>query len=134
MMVERDSDQQRPRQNTPNHARLDHANFTLTQGRDTDLKYRISLESIPKTKGGTLTIISTALPKVALISPPTVGPTLADSSSVAKESKLASGKMARKLRIKTVAEFHSKVPAMMPRGTNPRKTFDRLEPKVTLMA
>lgn len=70
-----------------------------------------------------LTISSTALPKVAFIRPPSVCPSFAESSSVAKDSSAASGIMAMKLRMKTAVGFQLSAPAMMPMGTKTRKTL-----------
>lgn len=70
-----------------------------------------------------LTMSSTAFPNVALHSPPNVWPNLADSSSVAKLKREASGTMAMKLRMKTAVGLHPSSPAMMPMGTKTRRTL-----------
>lgn len=69
------------------------------------------------------TIISTALPKVALIKPPATDPTTAASCSVAKVRIEASGSMARKLSKKTTEAGHPHPEPMRPRGTQKRRTL-----------
>jgi hypothetical protein len=73
---------------------------------------------------GPLTIISTAFPNVALISPPTVCPTLLANSSVAKESNAARGRIAKKLKMKPMESSHPWFPAVIPRNTNGRSRLE----------
>jgi hypothetical protein len=70
-----------------------------------------------------LTIISTALPKVVLINPPKVSLGVFNSSSVEYNSNAASGKMAKKLEIKTTAEFQPKAPVVILNGTKTKRIF-----------
>ena len=63
-----------------------------------------------------LTMSSTALPKVALSSPPKASPTLSEICSVANERTAARGMMAKKLRVKTAVALHPTLGATMPRG------------------
>ena len=70
-----------------------------------------------------LTMSSTAFPNVAFMSPPSVWPSLAESSSVAKLNRAASGMMAMKLRMKTTVGFQWSAPAMMPMGTKTNRTL-----------
>jgi hypothetical protein len=80
-----------------------------------------------------LTIISTALPKLALINPPKVCPTFADNSSVEYDSRVARGNIAKKLRIKTVDESQPKAAEMMPSGTKTRRKFVELQHNVAFV-
>jgi hypothetical protein len=72
---------------------------------------------------GRLTIISTRLPQVALSNPPIVCPTLAATCSVDQDSSSASGKMAKKLRVKRATGFHFRFAATMARGTKGMRRF-----------
>ena len=64
-----------------------------------------------------LTINSTAFPKVAFNKPPMVWPSFMEISSVAKDRTAASGMMAKKLMVKTAVEFQLRAPATIPMGT-----------------
>ena len=77
-----------------------------------------------------LTISSTALPKVALRSPPRVWPSFTESSSVAKLRSDARGIIARKFRMKTVVGFAWVAPKTMPSGTNTNRTLTGLLARV----
>lgn len=70
---------------------------------------------------GRPTIIVVTLAKVALISPPAIGPAVVDSSSVAYDNIEVSRKIAQKLRIKTAIEFQPKTPEMIPSGMKTRR-------------
>ena len=77
---------------------------------------------------------STTFPNVALISPPRVGPTRRDISSVANPNNLASGIIAKKLTTKvatplTLAKWRAK-----DIGTQTSKTFNQLHLTVYAMS
>lgn len=74
-----------------------------------------------------LTISSTALPKVALSRPPMESPRRTEISSVAKDNTAASGMMAKKLSVNTVAALQPREPATMPMGTKTSSTLTGLE-------
>jgi hypothetical protein len=113
------------RQDAANHARLHDADFTLLQSTDTDLpERRLATEEHLAGQVRGHTIISTALPKVALINPPMTDPNSAASCSVEKVRMDANGNMARKFRVKTAPGLHSHSPAMMPRGTQKSSTLE----------
>mmetsp|Transcript_6592 Transcript_6592/g.18182 ORF Transcript_6592/g.18182 Transcript_6592/m.18182 type:complete len:223 (-) Transcript_6592:70-738(-) len=69
----------------------------------------------------TVTIISTALPKVALSKPPTICPVCAARASVAAPRMAARGTMAMKFKLKVASGPHSILPEQMPRGTKTKR-------------
>ena len=79
------------------HAGLDDADLAVLEGYDADLR---SMLAQPVEYSDPLTINSTAFPKVAFRRPPSVWPSLTESSSVAKLNSDAKGMMARKFRMK----------------------------------
>lgn len=107
------------------HAGLDDANFILGQSNDADLQPRPLAHSFggkkrevvikKKKKGHTMS--STAFPKVALSSPPSVSPRVEASSSVAKLRREARGMIAMKLSTKVAVGDHFRKPESRPRGT-----------------
>mmetsp|Transcript_26345 Transcript_26345/g.57201 ORF Transcript_26345/g.57201 Transcript_26345/m.57201 type:complete len:235 (-) Transcript_26345:31-735(-) len=70
-----------------------------------------------------VTIISTALPKVALRRPPTICPTCAAKASVEAPSTAARGTIAKKFKAKVGKQPHSRMPEAMPRGTHTSRTL-----------
>lgn len=107
-------------QNAAQHAGLHNADFALLERNNRDLR---RLENAAARSGALLTMSSTAFPNVAFISPPSVWPSFADSSSVAKLSSAASGMMAMKLRMKVTVGFQFIAPATMPSGTKTSRTL-----------
>jgi hypothetical protein len=77
-----------------------------------------------------LTIISIGLPKVALINPLAIRLAFADNSPVEYDNIEASGKIAKKLRIKAGIEFQPKAPKMIPSGIKTRRTLAWLQNNV----
>mmetsp|Transcript_67258 Transcript_67258/g.194500 ORF Transcript_67258/g.194500 Transcript_67258/m.194500 type:complete len:227 (-) Transcript_67258:68-748(-) len=71
----------------------------------------------------TVTIISTAFPKVALSNPPIICPVCEASASVAPPRTEASGTMAIKLHEKVARGPQSIFPEQMPKGTNTSSTL-----------
>src|SRR5215471_14096477 len=69
-----------------------------------------------------LTIISTTLHKDAFMSPPKTCPAPAESSSIAKDIKGASGIRAKILRKKTASTGQQRNPAVIPIGTKTKST------------
>mmetsp|Transcript_53971 Transcript_53971/g.106524 ORF Transcript_53971/g.106524 Transcript_53971/m.106524 type:complete len:201 (+) Transcript_53971:650-1252(+) len=68
-----------------------------------------------------VTIISTALPKVAFKRPPSICPVCAAKDSVAAPNTAAKGTMAMKFVEKVLIGPHSNSPAQMPNGTKTRR-------------
>mmetsp|Transcript_7043 Transcript_7043/g.16715 ORF Transcript_7043/g.16715 Transcript_7043/m.16715 type:complete len:211 (-) Transcript_7043:108-740(-) len=77
----------------------------------------------PLRSANTESNISTAFPKEAFKRPPSVSPTLSESSSVRPPRILASGRMARKFRAKIAWSLHSSFGAAMPKGTVTSRTL-----------
>ena len=116
-------------QDAAEHARLHYTNLAILERDDADL-HAHEHRSAPRTAiepaqglWRQRTMSSIALPKVALSKPPTVCPSFADSSSVAKLNNDASGMMAKKLSVKIVVGFHPAMPATMPKGTKNSSTL-----------
>src|SRR5258708_21635641 len=102
---------------------MNNSEFSLVQGSDTNLTKSVSTKySVIRCKAR-LTIISTALPKVALSNPPRVCPTLAASCSVDQDSSSASGNIAKKLMANTATGYQFWAVAMTERGMKTRRRF-----------
>jgi len=70
-----------------------------------------------------LTINFTEFVSIALSNPFHVGPSLADSSASTKVRSTEGGMIAKKLSTKIVVGFHERAPAIVPNGTNARRTL-----------
>jgi hypothetical protein len=93
------------------------ANMSNITGGGTD-------HALPRSElGACLTINSTALPKVALISPPIKGPHRDARLSEASDMMADNGMMGRKLKTDTRTALHCQVPATKPRGAKASKMF-----------
>ena len=103
------------------HGRLDDTNFAIFERNDADLQTRSA--PVGRAKVALHTINSTAFPNVALRRPPSVCPSLADNSSVAKLRSEASGMMARKFSMKMTVGLHPTAPETMPKGTKINSTL-----------
>ena len=102
---------------------MNNSDLIVAQGNDTDLNTRLATKKTPRGFPVNLTMSSTALPNVALSSPPRVWPRGTESSSVAKLNNEASGMIAKKLRRKTAVGAQPTAPAMIPKGTNIKSTL-----------
>merc|ERR1740130_512549 len=77
-------------------------------------------------KADLLDVISVALPKVALSSPPNVSLVCSATCSVASPSRPASGRMARQAMPKTVAGAHSRCSERKASGTKASSKYSLL--------
>ena len=72
---------------------------------------------------GSITINSTAFPKVALINAPSKSPNASDSLSDTSDTIAESGMMAKKLNIEVDIGFHWRAPEVRPSGTKIQSTY-----------